>query len=160
LLDRVEHCQKRAHRAMRQVGTMNRLGGREMRRTTKGRRAAAPARERQIPGVWSLQGQVFWEAPVLLLSFWASGRPESPFSPCGRKGVGGMRGKSAHSHVRSSTNGLAPSGNAGKPSNRRERRIDRQIGFTAYHRSLALPGIVSVCDTAQTSLLGQAADRQ
>ena len=57
---------------------MNRLGGREMRRTTKGRRAAAPARERQIPGVWSLQGQVFWEAPVLLLSFWASGRPNLP----------------------------------------------------------------------------------
>jgi hypothetical protein len=35
----------------------------------------------------SLQGG-FLEAPAFLLSFWASGRPNSPFSPCGRKGWG------------------------------------------------------------------------
>jgi len=35
------------------------------------------------------QRQVFLEAPAFLLSFWASGRPDSPFSPCGRRGQGG-----------------------------------------------------------------------
>jgi hypothetical protein len=32
---------------------------------------------------------VFWEVPAFLLLFWASGRPNSPFSPCGRRGQGG-----------------------------------------------------------------------
>ena len=53
-----------------------------------GRRAAAPTRERGIPEVWGLTRAVFWEAPAFLLSFWASGRPNFPFSPCGRRGWG------------------------------------------------------------------------
>ncbi len=32
----------------------------------------------------------FLEAPAFLLSFWDSERPNSPFSPCGRRGAGGM----------------------------------------------------------------------
>ena len=54
-----------------------------------GRCTAAPTRERGIPGVSGLIRAVFLEAPAFLLSFWASGRPNSPFSPCGRRGLGG-----------------------------------------------------------------------
>ena len=31
------------------------------------------------------RGGFFWEALAFLFSFWASGRPDSPFSPCGRR---------------------------------------------------------------------------
>ncbi len=37
----------------------------------------------------ALTGAGFREALAFILSFWASGRPDSPFSPCGRKGLGG-----------------------------------------------------------------------
>ena len=43
----------------------------------------------------SLKGWVFPGSPAFLFSFLASGRPDSPSSPCGRRGLGGMRGKSA-----------------------------------------------------------------
>jgi predicted transposase YdaD len=36
-----------------------------------------------------LRGVGFWEVPSFPLSFRASGCPDSPFSPCGRKGSGG-----------------------------------------------------------------------
>ena len=41
------------------------------------------------------QERAFREAPAFLHSFQASGRPTSSFSPCGRRGAGGMRGASA-----------------------------------------------------------------
>jgi hypothetical protein len=41
------------------------------------------------------------EALAFLLSFWASGRPNSPFSPCGRRVEGGMRGKRAPEYRKS-----------------------------------------------------------
>ena len=42
-------------------------------------------------GDWGgcLQGRVVGEAPVCHLPFQASGRPNSPFSPCGRRSAGG-----------------------------------------------------------------------
>jgi hypothetical protein len=40
-------------------------------------------------GISASSGRFFWEAPAFLLSLWASGRPDSPFSPCGRRGLGG-----------------------------------------------------------------------
>ena len=46
------------------------------------------------------QGQVLRGAPAFLRSFWASGRPDSPFSPCGRRGMltgVGFFGKPLHS---------------------------------------------------------------
>ena len=46
-------------------------------------------RRRAHPGHLRFQRQVFWQAPAFLLSLWASGRPDSPFSPCGRRGLGG-----------------------------------------------------------------------
>ena len=53
------------------------------------------------------RGEVFGEAPACHLPFQASGRPTSPFSPCGRRGQGGMRGKrrgnAAHRASRSRT---------------------------------------------------------
>jgi hypothetical protein len=36
-----------------------------------------------------LKGWVFREASAFFISFLASGRPNSPFSPCGRRGLGG-----------------------------------------------------------------------
>jgi ribosomal protein L15 len=41
------------------------------------------------PACPPLQGEVFREAPACHLPFQASGRPTSPFSPCGRRGQGG-----------------------------------------------------------------------
>jgi hypothetical protein len=35
------------------------------------------------------QGEIFWKASAYHLLFQASGRPNSPFSPCGRRGQGG-----------------------------------------------------------------------
>ena len=49
-------------------------------------------RRRAHPGHLRFQRQVFWQAPAFLLSLWASGRPDSPFSPCGLKG-GGFAGR-------------------------------------------------------------------
>jgi hypothetical protein len=44
------------------------------------------ARQRRaLPGTATLQGQVFGEAPACHLPFQASGRPNAPFSPCGRR---------------------------------------------------------------------------
>jgi len=37
----------------------------------------------------SSRRSMFWHAPVCHLPFQPSGRPDSPFSPCGRKGMGG-----------------------------------------------------------------------
>ena len=48
-------------------------------------------RRRAHPGHLRFQRQVFWQAPAFLLSLWASGRPDSPFSPCGRRGMRGKR---------------------------------------------------------------------
>jgi hypothetical protein len=42
-------------------------------------------RRRALPGTATLQGQVFGEAPACHLPFQASGRPNAPFSPCGRR---------------------------------------------------------------------------
>jgi hypothetical protein len=44
-------------------------------------------RRRAHPGHLRFQRQVFWQAPAFLLSLWASGRPDSPFSPCGSLGA-------------------------------------------------------------------------
>jgi hypothetical protein len=44
---------------------------------------------RVSPACPPLQGEVFGEAPACHLPFQASGRPNSPFSPCGRRGQGG-----------------------------------------------------------------------
>jgi len=47
--------------------------------------AGLPARRRAggaLPGIATLQGQVFGEAPACHLPFQASGCPNSPFSPC------------------------------------------------------------------------------
>jgi len=40
-----------------------------------------------------LTGAGFLEAPACHLPFQASGRPNAPFSPCGRRGLGGYEGK-------------------------------------------------------------------
>jgi hypothetical protein len=37
----------------------------------------------------ALTGAGFREALAFLLSFWASRCPDAPFSPCGRRGLGG-----------------------------------------------------------------------
>jgi len=57
-----------------------------------------------------------------------------PLLPLWEKGVGGMRGKGAHSHVRSSTNGLALSGNADTISTRRP-----NSSASAWHRRNPAP---------------------
>ena len=59
---------------------------------------------------------------------------QTPPSPKGEKGVGGMRGKGAHSHVRSSTNGLALSGNADTILTRRP-----NSSASAWHRRNPAP---------------------
>jgi len=50
--------------------------------------SALCATERGRPALAGLQGQVFWEATAFLLSFWASRRPYSPFSPRGSRRMG------------------------------------------------------------------------
>ena len=37
---------------------------------------------------WISQGWIFWQAPARHLPFQPSERPNSPFSPCGRRGQG------------------------------------------------------------------------
>jgi hypothetical protein len=56
-------------------------------------RAGTPAHPAQTQVRASLQGQVGWQAPACHLPFQAAGRPDSLFSPCGRRGQGGMRGQ-------------------------------------------------------------------
>jgi hypothetical protein len=89
------------------------------------------------------QGWIFWKASACHLSLQASGRPNSPFSPCGRrgqgvegrqsirtpklpllplweKGAGGMRGKSAPECTKSL---ISP-----KKSTLERRHVERQRG--------------------------------
>ena len=53
------------------------------------KKALKPDYSKYPPGARApLQGQVSGEAPACHLPFQASGRPNSPFSPCGRRGQG------------------------------------------------------------------------
>jgi len=69
------------------AGILPRLGSRASRpHWERGHLALDAPRGRDV---LALQGQVFWEAPAFPISFWASGRPNSPFFPRGRRGLGG-----------------------------------------------------------------------
>jgi len=69
------------------AGILPRLGSRASRpHWERGHLALDAPRGRDV---LALQGQVFWEAPAFLLSFWSSGRPKFPFSHKGRRGSGG-----------------------------------------------------------------------
>jgi hypothetical protein len=58
-----------------------------------GRPRPQTRRRRALPGHCHLTGAGFFgEAPARHLPFQASRRPNAPFSPCGRRGAGGMRG--------------------------------------------------------------------
>jgi len=60
---------------------------------TRGRDARAPGANLPVRTSW--HGQVVWTAPASSLPFQASGCPNAPFSPCGRRGLGGWGVQSA-----------------------------------------------------------------
>ena len=68
---------------------------REKGRQESGRRHAARtlAKDHNLargcPTLAGVMRQVFWQAPACHLPFQSSGRQVSPFSPCGRRGLGG-----------------------------------------------------------------------
>jgi hypothetical protein len=90
-----------------------------------------------------LQGQVFWEAPACHLPFQASGRPNSPFSPGGRKrsglaGAGFLGSSCAPSPVSRHPDAQTP------PSplvEERGRGLRGQVFWEAPARHLPFPGI-------------------
>jgi hypothetical protein len=69
-----------------------RFGGKPRRAISRFRQqdAQTPPSPRVEKGAGGIaQERIFWQAPACHLSFQAAGRPDSPFSPCGRRGQGG-----------------------------------------------------------------------
>ncbi len=80
------HCTpEHAHRMPRILHAVQ--PGANLRRTHTPARHPRPRRKPQVRT--PLYGQVFWKAPASSLPFQASGRPNAPFSPYGRRGLGG-----------------------------------------------------------------------
>jgi hypothetical protein len=76
-----------------------RLGARSSRPPARRRRAHPGHLHLQWEKGVAHRDRFFWQAPACHLPFQPSGRPNSPFSPCGRRGQGGCGATARRSSV-------------------------------------------------------------
>ncbi len=90
-------------------------------------------------GLYSYRGRFFWQALACHLPFQPSGRPNSPFSPCGRRGAGDERQKAWEcSKLR-----IAPKNST----------LERVLTRAGFWGSPGVPSSVSAIRTPQLPLL-------